>query len=185
MPDVRRLFAMDWLSRLLATTLAAMSTDAEAFAIAAHGDQRYDGEPYRVHLAAVVRVLNDFGYVGAYEAAGWLHDVVEDTGVSLVEIADRFGPDVARMVDAVTGLGATRAERNARIYAGIAQTPEAAAVKVADRIANVEAARDGSEHGARYLREAEAFAAVVRPYVPPAMWLRLEEALARHRSATS
>ncbi|MBI0533902.1 HD domain-containing protein [Sphingomonas sp. TX0522] len=162
-----------------------MSTNAEAFAIAAHGDQRYDGDPYRVHLAAVVRVLNDFGYVGAYEAAGWLHDVVEDTGVSLAEIADRFGSDVARMVDAVTGLGATRAERNARIYAGIAEEPEAAAVKLADRIANVEAASTGSAHGARYLSEADAFSAVVRLHVPPGMWLRLEEALARHRAATS
>lgn len=92
----------------------SMSTDAEAFAVAAHGDQRYGGGPYHIHLAAVVRVLNNFGYVGAYEAAGWLHDVVEDTDVDLATVAERFGPEVASMVDAVTGLGATRAERNAR-----------------------------------------------------------------------
>jgi len=159
-----------------------MTTEAEAFAIAAHGDQLYDGEPYRVHLAAVVRVLNDFGYVGAYEAAGWLHDVVEDTDVGLAEIVDRFGPDVARMVDAVTGLGATRAERNARIYVGIAQEPEAAAVKLADRIANVEAAAAGSTHAARYLREADAFAAAIRPHVASAMWARLEATLDALRS---
>lgn len=158
-----------------------MSTDAEAYAVAAHGEQRYGGGPYHIHLAAVVRVLNDFGYVGAYEAAGWLHDVVEDTDVDLATVAERFGPEVASMVDAVTGLGATRAERNARIYAGIAREPQAAAVKLADRIANVEAAPVGSEHGARYVREADAFADVVRPHVPPAMWARLEATLARHR----
>lgn len=158
-----------------------MSADAEAFAIAAHGDQRYGGGPYRTHLAAVVRVLNDFGYVGAYEVAGWLHDVVEDTDIDLPTIAERFGPEVASMVDAVTGSGASRAERNARIYAGISREPQAAAVKLADRIANVEAAPAGSEHGVRYAREAEAFAAVVRQHVPLAMWARLEAALAGHR----
>ncbi len=151
--------------------------DARAFAVAAHGDQRYGGEPYETHLAAVVRVLGDFGYGEAYRQAGWLHDVVEDTAVPLAEIGARFGDEVAAMVDAVTGLGATRQERNARIYAGLRACPAAAAVKLADRIANVEAAAPGSEHRARYAREAAAFAEVVRPHVPAAMWLRLEAAL--------
>ena len=108
---------------------------------------------------------------------------MEDTPVELAAIADRFGLEAASMVDAVTGFGATRAERNARIYAGIVREPRAAVVKLADRIANVEAARVGSDHGARYAREADAFAEVVRPHVPPAMWSRLEAALAQHRSA--
>ena len=173
---------MDWSHPRAPARLAAMTIEAETFAVAAHGDQLYGGEPYRVHLAAVVRVLHDFGYVGAYEAAGWLHDVVEDTGVDLATIVARFGPDVAGMVDAVTGIGVTRAERNARIYAGIAREPQAAVVKLADRIANVEAASAGSEHGARYAREADAFADAVGPHVPPAMWSRLEDALAGHKS---
>lgn len=158
-----------------------MSAQAEEFAVTAHGDQRYGDSPYREHLAAVVQILRGFGYVGPYEAAGWLHDVVEDTPVELATLADRFGSDVAAMVDAVTGLGATRAERNARIYAGIMREPRAAVVKLADRIANVEAARIGSNHGARYVREADAFAEVVRPLVPAGMWSRLSAALARHR----
>lgn len=154
-------------------------TDARSFAIAAHRDQRYGDEPYETHLAAVVRVLEDFGYGETHRAAGWLHDVVEDTPVPLAEIARRFGAEVAAMVDAVTGLGATRAERNARIHAGLLACPAAAPVKLADRIANVEAAPPGSEHAERYRREAEAFAVAVRPAVPPAMWARLERALAR------
>ena len=154
-------------------------TDARSFAIAAHRDQRYGGAPYETHLAAVVRVLDDFGYGAAHQDAGWLHDVVEDTAVPLEEIARRFGAEVAAMVDAVTGLGATRAERNARIHAGLLACPAAAPVKLADRIANVEAAAPGSEHAERYRREAEAFAVAVRPAVPPAMWERLERALAR------
>lgn len=160
-----------------------MTSEAEAFAVAAHGGQLYGGRPYREHLAAVVGVLHDFGFVGAYEAAGWLHDVVEDTPVDLATVAALFGADVASMVDAVTGLGATRAERIARIYAGIMREPQAAAVKLADRITNVEAAPVGSEHGTRYVREAGAFAEVVRPHVPAAMWSRLEAALMLHRAA--
>ena len=66
-----------------------MATPAEAFAVAAHGDQRYAGGPYRDHLAAVVRVLREYGYDGPYEAAGWLHDVVEDTPVELALVSDR------------------------------------------------------------------------------------------------
>lgn len=49
-----------------------MTTNAEAFAVAAHSSQLYGGGAYHIHLAALVRVLNDFGYVGAYEAAGCL-----------------------------------------------------------------------------------------------------------------
>jgi len=130
-----------------------------------------------MHLQAVVQVLRDFGFGAAYEQAGWLHDVVEDTAVELSEIRQRFGKDVADMVDAVTGLGATRTERNERIYAGIRACPSAAVVKIADRIANVEAAPPGSDHSARYLREADAFAAAIQPHVPPEMWARLVRGL--------
>ncbi len=151
--------------------------DARSFAIAAHAEQRYGGQPYETHLAAVVQLLCDFDYGEPYRQAGWLHDVVEDTAVPLTEIRARFGDTVAAMVDAVTGLGATRQERNARIYASLRACTDAAAVKLADRIANVEAAPAGSDHMARYVREADAFAAVVRPHVPLAMWLRLERAL--------
>lgn len=156
---------------------------AEAFAVAAHGDQLYGNEPYRTHLAAVVQILRDFGYTGSYQAAGWLHDVVEDTAIDLETIADHFGPEIAGMVDAVTGLGATRADRNERIYAGIRREPRAAIVKLADRIANVEAARVGSGQADRYVREAAAFAAVVTQHVPDGMWSRLAKALARHEAA--
>ena len=61
--------------------------DARSFAIAAHAGQLYDSQPYEVHLAAVVQVLCDFGYDESYQQAGWLHDVVENTAVSLSAIA--------------------------------------------------------------------------------------------------
>ncbi len=55
---------------------------------------------------------------------GWQRDVVEDAPIELAMIADRFSPDVAVVVDAVTGHGANRAERNARIYASIVRSHE-------------------------------------------------------------
>ena len=152
--------------------------DARSFAIAAHAGQLYGGKPYESHLAAVVQVLDDFGFGEEYCQAAWLHDVVEDTPIELAEIRSLFGDAVAAMVDAVSGIGPTREVRNARIYGGLRACPAAAAVKLADRIANVEAAPAGSEHRARYRREADEFEAVVRPCVPPAMWSRLERALA-------
>jgi len=151
--------------------------DARDFAIEAHGQQRYGDAPYDAHLAAVVQILSEFGYGGAYEAAGWLHDVVEDTGIVIDQVRDRFGDEVADLVDAVTGLGANRAERNARIYAGLQRCPAAAVVKLADRIANVEAAMPGSDHHRRYRREAPSFALIVEPNVPSTMWQRLLSAL--------
>jgi (p)ppGpp synthase/HD superfamily hydrolase len=151
--------------------------DSRAFAIAAHGDQTYGDAPYVVHLEAVVSIIRQFGYEQPYINAGWLHDVVEDTEVELAEIADHFGQEVASMVDAVTGLGINRPERNARIYAGLEACPKAAVIKLADRIANVEAAVPGSKHAARYLRESAEFKEAVASRVPAAMWSRLESAL--------
>ncbi len=123
--------------------------NARSFAIAAHADQRYGGQPYETHLAAVVQVLCDFGYDEPDRQASWLNDVVEDTIVALAQIRSRFGDMVTDLVDAVTRLGPTRQARNAWIYAGLRACPAAAAVKLADRIANVEAAPPGSDHMAR------------------------------------
>lgn len=152
--------------------------DARSFAVVAHAGQLYGGEPYETHLAAVVEILCDLGYDEVYQQAGCLHDVVDDTLVPLSEIRKRFGEAVADLVDAVTGLGPTRQLRNAHIHAGLRNCPSAAVLKLGDRIANVEAAPAGSVYRTRYLREAEMFAAMGRPLVPPAVWLRMELALA-------
>ena len=64
---------------------------ARAFAVAAHGDQRYGSDPYVVHLSAVRQVLEDFGYDGDFALAAWLHDTVEDTEVTVVQLEREFG----------------------------------------------------------------------------------------------
>lgn len=154
----------------------AKSMKAREFAIRAHGDQLYGDRPYVEHLEAVVSVLTDFGYGGDYLCAGWLHDVVEDTVTTLDDIERNFGSKVAQLVDAVSG-GGDRGGHITSIYRKIAVHPVAAIVKLADRIANIEACESGDKHARRYAREHESFAAVIRPHVLQAMWKRYEEAI--------
>lgn len=148
--------------------------EARDFALKAHGDQRYGGAPYGVHLFAVVQVARDFNCSNAQWKAAFLHDVLEDTPATSDQILDLFGEDVLRIVYACTGEGNDRASRNASIYRKIADYPPAALVKLADRIANVEAAVPGGHFWRRYQSELPAFRAAVRPHVPVAMWNRLE-----------
>ena len=152
--------------------------DPKAFALEAHGDQQYGDKPYGHHLAAAVQVLEDFDReTNTLVTAAWLHDVLEDTSVTKGDIIHAFGADVAEIVWACTGVGDTRRERNRAIYGKIATCPQAAFVKMADRIANVEQAERGSKHHALYRAEAEEFYEGVARYVPRMWWDRLWLAL--------
>lgn len=150
---------------------------ARAFAVAAHGDQRYGAHPYEHHLTAVVGVLERFGITDPeLVAAAWLHDVIEDTAVGRDEIAERFGTRVAGIVWALTdGEGDDRAARKRVSHARIAATPDAATVKVADRIANCE--EPGRQIG-MYRAEHPGLRAVVAGGAPPAMLAHLDGLLA-------
>lgn len=111
--------------------LAALTEEARAFALAAHGAQRYGAHPYAHHLEAVA-------------AVAWLHDTVEDTAANLAEIEHRFGPRIAACVSLLTDEpGPSRKERKAKTYAKLAAAQGflelALLVKAADRLANVRA----------------------------------------------
>ena len=117
---------------------------ARKLAETAHAGQEYnDGVPYITHLADVVGVLTDFGYdTEDLIVAAWLHDVVEDTAVTLEDLTS-FGPIVVTVVEAVTNSpGANRAERHAQTYPRIRLFQEAIVVKLADRIANMRATKE-------------------------------------------
>ena len=79
-------------------------------------------------------------------------------------------------MSAVSG-GGDRATHVASIYEKIAAYPDAAVVKLADRIANVEACETGDKHSVRYAREHLTFAKVIEPHVPAAMWQRYSNAV--------
>jgi (p)ppGpp synthase/HD superfamily hydrolase len=115
---------------------------AKEFAIAKHGAQKYGAHPYSYHLAQVSQVLNEFGYLGdeAIAAAGWLHDVLEDTPTTYSMLASEFGNEVADIVFAVTSEpGKNRADRFRNTAPKIQSNKKALIVKLADRIANTEA----------------------------------------------
>jgi (p)ppGpp synthase/HD superfamily hydrolase len=81
---------------------------ALAFSITAHaGQTRKDGKtPYVVHPVAVAQALIDkMGADAETVMTGLLHDVVEDTGVSLDTVEEAFGPAVRHLVDGVTDFG--------------------------------------------------------------------------------
>ncbi|MEV0336740.1 HD domain-containing protein [Nocardia sp. NPDC050717] len=157
-------------------------TDAQVFAIAAHGEQRYGDRPYVMHLAAVRAVLDDFGYDGALAAAAWLHDVIEDTPVTAEEIESRFGREILDLVWAVTGVGPDRKARNLNAYGKIAAHPPAVILKLADRTANAEASPPDSSWMGMYRTEHPAFKAHLGGLLADdptvaRMWERLERRL--------
>ncbi|WP_405493760.1 HD domain-containing protein [Nocardia sp. NBC_00511] len=154
---------------------------ARRFAEAAHGNQKYGDGPYSDHLSAVRAVLGDFGFGGEFGVAAWLHDVLEDTAVSRAELESTFGAGVTELVWAVTGVGDTREERNADIYRKIAAHPAAVVVKLADRIANVEASA-GTRYLAMYQREYPEFRSRLGTFLADdpsisRMWSRLDRAI--------
>lgn len=133
------------------------------------------GLPYTHHLAAVEAVLRRFGSGDVEEllVAAWLHDTVEDTGTKVKEIKEMFGPEVAKLVSAVTNEeGANRKIRAALTYPKIREAgPLAVRLKLADRIANVE---QGGDLVGMYRKEHEDFRrALYTPGENEDMWTHL------------
>jgi len=114
--------------------------EARMVAVKAHSNQSYDEIfPYEKHLDDVVDVLKSFGFSGKYIVAGYLHDSIEDDGISYNDIKKHFGVDVAEMVYCVTDeLGRNRKEKKEKTLPKTASNPDAIVLKLADRIANIE-----------------------------------------------
>lgn len=129
---------------------------ARLFAIEAHGDQLYAGKPYIFHLTQVVNVLQEFGYETDTDllVAGYLHDTLEDTKVTPAEIQSIFGCLVFDMVYAVSGFGPNRVARTANTIKKLRFHPEAIALKMADRLANMRFSSNNSrKHINTYIDE--------------------------------
>lgn len=124
--------------------------------------QMYGVLPYTHHLQDVERVLREFGVTDVdMLAAAWLHDIVEDTDVKLRDVEENFGPNIARLVGAVTSEeGPNRKTRNALTYPKIRDAGEdAVQLKLADRIANV---RNGGASVEMYRKEYRDFRHALR-----------------------
>lgn len=134
------------------TQEARTSSDADLlerafeFASEQHINQkRMSGEPYIEHPVAVAGILAELGMDDVSIAAGLLHDVPEDCGISISEIQERFGPEVAQLVDGVTKLKHldfdTRQEKQAenlrKLFLAMAGDIRVVIIKLADRLHNI------------------------------------------------
>ena len=120
---------------------------ADKVAHEAHKDQkRKSGEPYIIHPLCVAIILADLEMDKETIAAGILHDVVEDTVMTLDELSKEFGPEVALLVDGVTKLTQLswskdkvemQAENLRKMFLAMAKDIRVILIKLADRLHNM------------------------------------------------
>ena len=115
------------------------------FATLAHGDQKrkYTGDPYIVHPIAVSEIVKTVAHTDEMVAAALLHDVVEDTPVTIDEIKTKFGSKVAELVGWLTDISrpedGNRKTRKTLDRKHSAEAPaDAQTIKVADLIHNTD-----------------------------------------------
>jgi GTP diphosphokinase / guanosine-3',5'-bis(diphosphate) 3'-diphosphatase len=120
--------------------------DAYEFSAQAHeGQKRLSGEPYIAHPVAVADLLADLHLDAQTLVAAILHDVIEDTPTAKAEIAERFGSQVADLVDGVSKLDQiqfrSRAEAQAesfrKMLLAMVRDIRVIMVKLADRTHNM------------------------------------------------
>jgi hypothetical protein len=131
---------------------------AREFARAAHRDvgqlRKYSGQPYEEHLRRVAEIVSSVSDDAAMIAAAWLHDVVEDTPVTIETLTRTFGTEVGALVNALSDVSrphhGNRAARKALDREHLARAcPRAQTVKLADLIDNCQ---DICSHNPRFGR---------------------------------
>ncbi|ULB44107.1 bifunctional (p)ppGpp synthetase/guanosine-3',5'-bis(diphosphate) 3'-pyrophosphohydrolase [Limnospira fusiformis KN01] len=149
----------DWLQHCLDNSHSLESSDTPSFspdndlisraflfAYQLHkGQYRKSGEPYINHPIAVAGILRFLGSDTAMVAAGFLHDIIEDTDVTPEELESHFGPEVRHLVEGVTKLSKfnfsntteRQAENFRRMFLAMAQDIRVIVVKLADRLHNM------------------------------------------------
>ncbi|MTT32441.1 RelA/SpoT family protein [Terrilactibacillus sp. BCM23-1] len=120
--------------------------EAYQYAKKAHtGQYRKSGEPYIYHPVEVAGILVNLNMDVKTIIGGFLHDVVEDTAVTLDDIKARFGDDVALLVDGVTKLRHfeftskedQQAENHRKMFVAMARDLRCVLIKLADRLHNM------------------------------------------------
>ncbi len=117
----------------------------------AHKDQlRKSGEPYIIHPLSVALILAELEMDKETIAAGLLHDVVEDTEVTVQELEKEFGPEVAHLVEGLTKLNKLQyhgdkmefqADNLRKMFLAMAKDIRVIIIKLADRLHNMRTLR--------------------------------------------
>ena len=156
-PDEYGIPLPEWLRQCILNVPPGLGqscpTDPEALLVAAfdfgfqlhEGQFRASGDHYIVHPVAVADLLRDIGASASVIAAGFLHDVVEDTDVTPDQIEQHFGSEVRELVEGVTKLGGihfnnrteAQAENLRRMFLAMASDIRVVLVKLADRLHNM------------------------------------------------
>lgn len=124
----------------------ALIQKAYLFSKSSHGNQkRHSGDPYFSHPLEVAEILINLKLDQASIVTALLHDVVEDTDITLEEIEKDFGEEIARLVDGVTKLGKIEsissnervAENFRKLTLAMSEDIRVLIVKLADRLHNM------------------------------------------------
>lgn len=125
---------------------------AVEYATLAHGDQkRASGEPFIIHPLEVANILADLQMDAPTIIAGVLHDILEDTPITLDTLRQEFGDTVAKLVDGVTKLqrakrksqmssvelGEEKAESLRKMFLAMVDDIRVVIIKLADRLHNM------------------------------------------------
>jgi len=176
-PDDYAIPLPEWLRQCISNVPPGIGqscpTDPEALLVSAfdfgfqlhEGQFRASGDPYIVHPVAVADLLRDIGASAPVIAAGFLHDVVEDTDITAEQLEGHFGPEVRALVEGVTKLGGlhvtnrteAQAENLRKMFLAMASDIRVVLVKLADRLHNMRTLgalkREKQERIARETRE--------------------------------
>ncbi|MFN2289689.1 MAG: RelA/SpoT family protein [Anaerolineae bacterium] len=144
--------ALSWAEEYFSGPDLEVVRHAHEFALQAHdGQLRASGEPYVLHCVEVGRMLAELGLDYHTVAAGLLHDVVEDTAVTVNEVGKLFDDEIAQLVDGVTKLayidtmskvaGREREDQEAeslrKMFLAMVDDVRVVLIKLADRLHNM------------------------------------------------
>lgn len=147
--DDRQMSAQDFFVKIgtyLTTRQVEFVREAYNFAAEAHAEQkRASGEPYIIHPLGVASILAQLQMDEITLAAAFLHDVVEDTDISMDKLSDIFGLEVAELVNGVTKLGKIeyiskeqqQVENYRKMFLAMAKDIRVVLIKLADRLHNM------------------------------------------------